>query len=160
MNQDNNIKCNLIIIPNQLIQHWENTFKLASNLKVYCINKLSKLNNLDNNNIINYDVILCPGSKYSHFEKKFFNYKWNRIIIDEASEINLPLNLKWTCNFVWLLTSRLNELFYSKKGYLKPIFGKLSYYTFNHLIIKSEPIFLKKSINLPKIERKNILYTK
>lgn len=156
MNQENNIKCNLFIVPIQLLEHWKKTFKNSLYLNVFILDKINKLNLLDYKNIENYDVILVPSIRYLNLIKKFPNFKWNRIIIDEASEIKLPINFSWNCNFVWLLTSRLDELFYSKKGYLNPIFDNLSYFTFNFLIIKSENNFLKDSIKLPGSINKNI----
>lgn len=77
----------LIVLPNMLIEQWVNEFQkhLINNLSIYIIQNTK--DNIDN--LQNYDVVIITHNLLrliyeNNIKHTIFNYKWNRMIIDEA----------------------------------------------------------------------------
>jgi hypothetical protein len=76
--------------------------------------------------IINYDVILCSNVLYPRFYQSVSEYKWNRIIIFNVEKYFLPYKLEVYFNFLWFVTSNPYELYDKEKPFTGKIFGNES----------------------------------
>ena len=177
-----NLNCNLIIVPQKLIIQWIDAFKHALNLNVYSIYANKHINELikstidnteiktdsdkeldiakkieiDVDKINNYDVILVGNTMIKNLLEYTNDYKWNRIIIDEACTIKLPTFYAYKFNFLWLISGTpyaINNR-YSTHRIFKIFYEMHDYYKF--FIIKNNDNYINKSITLPKINRLKI----
>ena len=73
--------------------------------------------------IKDYDVILCSHILFSRFYKSVTEYKWNRIIIFDTEKYYLPYELAIYFNFMWFVMSNPYELYNKKKPFTGKIFG-------------------------------------
>ena len=71
-----------------------------------------------------YDVILCSHLLFPRFYKSVREYKWNRVIIFDQELYYLPYELEIYFNFMWFVTSNPNELYNNEKPFINKIFGK------------------------------------
>jgi len=154
----NYIPSNLIIVPHSLFYQWLDDIKNMTNLKVYPIR--TKRDKIDMNIFKEYDIILCNANKYNNLAQISLNYKWSRIIIDEADSINLPNSMPISCDFLWFVTTTYERLeAHKNQGFIRNIFRNLEYTsTFtiykalkNALVIKTNNNFIKDSFtgNIP-----------
>ena len=159
------IPSNLIIVPHSLFYQWLNDIQNYTNLKVYPIRTKKDKINIDI--FMNYDIILCNANKYNNIAESSTNYKWSRIIIDEADSIHLPNSKNINYDFLWFITTtyeRLDE--HKNHGFIKNTFRNLEYnttYTFyklliNSMIVKTNIDVIEDSFtgNIPKSVYKNI----
>lgn len=72
-----------------------------------------------------YDVIICSHILYYRFYQSVKNYIWNRIVIVDCDKYNLPFKLETYFNFMWFVISNTNDL-YGEKPYISKIFGKIN----------------------------------
>ena len=70
-------------------------------LKVYSIR--TKRDKMDIEIFKNHDIVLCNANKYNELSQFCSQYKWSRIIIDEADTINLPNSTAISCHFLWFM---------------------------------------------------------
>lgn len=162
------LDCNLIVVPQKILHQWKNTFKHCKNLNVLTLEKNKDINGIikkiikNNNsklyeteelieeNIINYDVILIGENIFKKIWNILRQYKWNRIFIDEADTIkNMYYNLFQT-NFIWLITGTPEGFKYRKSISICKIF-KHYYYKriYEYFIIKNDSDYIDQSIKLP-----------
>jgi len=150
---------NLIIVPHSLFYQWLNDIKEHTNLKVYPIR--TKRDKIDMNLFMEYDIILCNANKYKLISKQSINYKWSRVIIDEADTINLPNSSDISYDFLWFITTTYNRLEEHKNiGFIKNTFRNLEYHTtysvYKHLkralVVETECDTIEESFtgNIPK----------
>lgn len=171
------IKSNLIIVPHKLLLQWKDAIqKYSPSLKVMSIgsNKeidavrrviteikknwkneefemireeliISKFNNID--------IILIGETMYKRFHKISDNYRFNRILIDEADTIKLPRDLNCQFNFLWLITGTPSGLFYNYKSFIGKIFKAETFYPYSNFVIKNDDSFIEQSIKLPHPKR-------
>jgi len=145
------IDTNLLVVPHKILSQWVNFFNYAPHLKLYTIAHDSDFNSL--NIIDNHDVILIACTKYEQFETKYSNYKWNRLIIDEADTIKLPKKIEITTNFLWLVTGTPSGILYANKPYINNIFNKNKVWLLDHLTVKNSKEYIDTSIILPTPKR-------
>ena len=150
---------NLIIVPHSLFYQWLNDIKENTNLKVYPIR--TKRDKIDMNLFMEYDIILCNANKYKIISEQSANYKWSRVIIDEADTINLPNSSNISYDFLWFITTTYDRLEEHKNiGFIKNTFRNLEYnttYTIykclkRALVIETECCTIEESFtgNIPK----------
>jgi hypothetical protein len=74
----------------------------------------------------------------------------SRIFVDEVHAINIPNSMKLQANFVWFISSSLNDLFrHSNNGFIKDYINTWSYYSsLNHNVIKNNDGYIDSSIQL------------
>jgi hypothetical protein len=74
----------------------------------------------------------------------------SRIFVDEVHAINIPNSMKLQANFVWFISSSLNDMFrHSNNGFIKDYINTWSYYSsLNHNVIKNNDDYVDSSIQL------------
>lgn len=146
------IPSNLIIVPHSLFFQWLDDIKNMTTLKVYSIR--TKRNKMDIEIFKNNDIVLCNANKYNELSQFCSQYKWSRVIIDEADTINLPNSTAISCHFLWFVTTTFERLEEHKNtGFIKNTFRQLEYnstYTIykalkNALVIKTKEADIKDS---------------
>lgn len=174
---------NLIIVPHKLVPQWSENFeKNISNLSVLTITTNKDIDSLIKTVIVNdknikevncffqyeeiipekiniYDVIIIGETMYKRFYQLCKNFKFNRLIIDEADSINLPKYMQSNFNFMWLITGTPTGLSTQKSNYLTKFF--LSIYDSNSIlndffVFKNDDKFIEQSIVLPNPKRLKI----
>ena len=156
---------NLIIVPHALVPQWIDTLKLSS-LSYYKIQRKTEVEELELNDIKNYDVILLSSTHIHIFIAKwcllpFEQAKWNRIIIDEPHTITGLKNYMFmnfsniTANFIWLVCATPDSIISeSYKQIFKFFFGRInrenSFFEMEKqaICIKNNEKYIDKSIKL------------
>jgi hypothetical protein len=171
------IKINLIVVPHKILPQWKDAFeKFSPSLRVYSIslNKeidrvVKKKKEIKKNwndeeleyadeeiikeKLEEYDVVLVGETMYKRFYKSCKNYRFNRILIDEADTIKLPRDMSCQFNFLWLITGTPKGLFYSNKPFISKIFKDDNLNIISNFVIKNEDTFIEQSIKLPHPKR-------
>ena len=171
------IKTNLIIVPHKLIPQWNDAFvKYSPNLHVCSIvwNKdidkiiktrqdikknwndeelISETEEIIPEKLEEYDVVLIGETMYKRFYKTCSNYRFNRILIDEADTIKLPREMNCQFNFMWLITGTPKGLFNSTKPFISKIFKEDNLNLNSNFVIKNDESFIEQSIILPHPKR-------
>ena len=70
-----------------------------------------------------YDVIVCSHVLFPRFYKSVVDYKWDRVIIFDAEKYYLPIELEIYFNFLWFVTSNPYDLYNKEKPFTGKIFG-------------------------------------
>ena len=162
------IPSNLIIVPHSLFYQWLNDIRENTSLKVYPIR--TKRDKIDMDLFMEYDIILCNANKYKIISEKSANYKWSRVIIDEADTINLPNSSNISYDFLWFITTTYDRLEEHKNiGFIKNTFRNLEYnttytvykYLKRALVIETECCTIEESFtgDIPKPIYICLLYT-
>jgi len=136
----------LIVIPNNLVDHWESHLKKTD--LTYEIVTESEIDKIE---FSGYDVVICPARFYNKLIITEPEYRWNRVVIDEADSIPIPRMLKPNARFLWLITSTyLNIARKKNKGFLKDVFSCVEIIKryFYAVVIHCNPDFVKKSFSL------------
>jgi hypothetical protein len=71
-----------------------------------------------------YDVILCSHLLFPRFYKSVIEFKWNRVIIFDQELYYLPYELEIYFNFMWFVSSNPYALYNVEKPFIEKIFGK------------------------------------
>lgn len=170
-------KCNLIVVPNHLLNSvWERYIQQYTSFTYIIIKRnvfpISEWDIFDR-----YDIVLC-SSKYYNIFIRGCPTRWNRVIFDEADTIHIPACVKPFSRFVWFVTSSLHNLLFhngyywkfdrykknmvkvitrgiTNQGYIKNIFKTLEPYTVSSILkgvtIKMEDTHLTSLLKLPPI---------
>jgi hypothetical protein len=174
------IKTNLIIVPHKILPQWKEAFdKFSPKLNVYTVSLNKQIDNIiiekkeikkkwNGEDIIiedeeilkekleNYDVVLVGETMYKRFYKCCRNFRFNRILIDEADTIKLPREMTCQFNFLWLITGTPKGLFYSNKPFIGKIFKEDNLNLNSNFVIKNDDSFIEQSIKLPHPKRLKI----
>lgn len=65
-----------------------------------------------------YDIVLCSAGHYNMFMRSC-SLRWSRVIFDEADSIGIPACCQPNSEFVWFVTSSLNNLLFCNGYYWK-----------------------------------------
>ena len=144
----------LIVVPNNLVNHWSKHIKEFTNLSFEIV-KESQISKISPELL---DIILCPSKYYN----KFVSYHndndlvWDRVIFDEIDSINIPNTIFVHSRFLWFITSTYLNIHKRKNnGFIKDMFYDFSRRGMNiikkfHLktVIECEESFVKASFNL------------
>ena len=173
------LKINLIIVPHKLVHNWSDAFaKYSPLLKVYSIslnkeidkivNIVKKIETNWNNEPVYYnkeeiskekiekhDVIIISETMYKRFSKLCKDYRYYRVIIDEADTIKLTNDaLQEINNFTWLITGTPSGL--RRKPFMYKIFKDEMAGLDSLLVIKNDETYINQSIKLPPPKRLKI----
>ncbi len=167
----NTVSTNIILIPHNLLSQWCGYITKHTNIRYFIIHsskdysvfhdKIKKY--IDETDVSNkililddltYNVVYLVTNKYWNI----FALDWNnsikknvsRIFIDEVHAINIPNSIKLHANFVWFISSSLNDLFrHSNNGFIKDYINTWSYYSsLNHNVIRNNDEYIDSSIQL------------
>ena len=175
------VKTNLLVVPHNLVNQWEDYIKAFSNdIRYKIINRQKYVDNLyeETFNIENYDMLVVTGtfcSKVALFLSEK-NIKLQRLFIDEADNVSIPGCQSINACFTWFVTASFGNLLYPKgfthfeqesrrqiccatglrnHAFVKDIFIELSHNISNELVkilvVKNSECFVEKSILLPPI---------
>ena len=148
------MKINLIIVPHQLINQWKYFLEMSKKINYITINNKKSFNDSFNKIIFgNINTILISNTKIDSFLYRYKNFKWNRIIIDEAESISINKTINLNCSFLWLISINPQSLRYSQKKYLNNIFKNICPVIFKHLIFKNNNSYIRESTSLPSPNR-------
>jgi SNF2 family DNA or RNA helicase len=175
------VKTNLLVVPHNLVNQWEDYIRtFSTDIRYKIINRQKYVDNLyeENFNIEDYDMLVVTGtfcSKVSSYlgEKSI---KLQRLIVDEADNVNIPGCQYMDACFTWFVTASFGNLLYPKgyshfepesrrhiccatglrnHAFVKEIFTELSNNIPSELlkilIVKNSEAFVEKSILLPPI---------
>ena len=167
----NTVSANIILIPHNLLSQWSGYISKHTNLRFYSIHSTKECGifrekvkmytqEADVQNRIHLFTELTENIVYLVTNKcwNLFALTWNneirknvsRIFVDEVHAINIPNSIKVPANFVWFISSSLNDLFrHSNNGFIKDYINTWSYYSsLNHNIIKNNDEYIDSSIQL------------
>jgi len=167
----NTVSANIILIPHNLLSQWSGYISKHTNLRSWSIHstkecgifreKVKKYTQeADVSTRIHLFTELTENIVYLVTNKcwNLFALTWNneirknvsRIFVDEVHAINIPNSMKLQANFVWFISSSLNDLFrHSNNGFIKDYINTWSYYSsLNHNVIKNNDEYIDSSIQL------------
>ena len=153
MHEFKKINSTLILANNSIINQWIEELE-KTNLKIYSI---SKLKDIDNFKIDDYDVIIVTPSMYNKLIVRYSGYIWKRFIYDEPSHTYIPAMKKFDAGFTWFITATPNLLLSRRcwgNGYLSNVFNhyNFSYDILRMIVIKNDEEYVKSSYILPETE--------
>lgn len=147
--QLNYIDTSLIVVPDNLVKHWQRHLDLYTELNYEIIHK-----DLYNKIVIeDYDLLLCPAKHYNGFVHANRECSWNRVIFDEADSIYIPNTHKISTRFLWLVTATCENIVNRRNnGFIKDLFANRYYNIitehFQPVTIKCQEQFIKESFSL------------
>ena len=110
---------NLIVVPHSCFSQWISYIKEFTNLQCSQICKRKHIDNFDIKQInVNNTVVLCTNTMYNEFVGTH-NLTWSRVIFDEADSIKIPATISPNANFVWFISSSLQNMLFPSGVYYK-----------------------------------------
>lgn len=136
------IKVNLIVVPHNLFYQWRDDIQNQTNFKFHSIRTVK--DSLELKDFEDKDILLCNSNKYNKLVQKYKDYRWARVIFDEADSINMPNNYSVYANFIWFVTATFTELPKHKNhGFIRDLFKGVQ----NKITFKNQEIKRKSSNN-------------
>ena len=131
----------LIIVPHTLYRQWVSYIKNQTNLKAYCLAKISDVDSIDFLKLVKAaDVVLVSNTLCRMFipRCRTLEIRWKRLFVDEADTIHLP-GMYYRdivqARFIWLITASwvnllyLNtNLYFDKNAIQAHVFGQNNTY--------------------------------
>ena len=115
---NNAIKSNLIVVPHACVSQWISYIKDYTDLSHSVITKRKDIDNFNVDMHETHDgVVLCSSSMYNSFIDLHRRIHWTRVVFDEADTINIPAARAPSANFVWFVTSSLQNLLFPSGAY-------------------------------------------
>jgi hypothetical protein len=160
----NNINCDLLVIPYNLITQWKSYISNTGLNVLY----LSRAKDLKDIKYEDYNLIVVSSSIYNKFYYLPKNgIRFNRVIFDEADSIKIPSCEKIQGYFYWFVTSSINNLLIpaprshhdlpihiagiKHNGFIKNTFMELGYlYNYKkYVFLQNDNNLIKESFLLP-----------
>lgn len=107
---------NLIVVPHSCVQQWNTYINEHTTLKHICITRRNQINSFRIENHENDQIVLISNTMYNDFGETV-NCVWSRVIYDEADSIAIPNTLTPQSNFIWFVTSSLQNLLFPSGTY-------------------------------------------
>jgi hypothetical protein len=115
----NFISSNLIVVPHSCFSQWILYIKDFTSLHVEIINKRKHIDNFDYKKLeFNNTLVLCTNTMYNEFIS-MHNITWSRVIFDEADSIKIPATIAPNSNFVWFISSSLQNILFPSGTYFE-----------------------------------------
>ena len=163
------VSTNIILVPHNLFHQWQEYLNKTTNLDViYISSKISfdkfdlSASNIDNiEELTTNKVYLISAKQWNNFAEvwnKNIKKKASRIFVDEVHSINLPNSIRIKTNFLWFITSSVNDISNHRNyGFIRDTIdnynilnGQLS----NFIKIKNKDDYIDSSLQLlPSRER-------
>lgn len=142
-----NTQCSLIVVPNNVYSQWLKEIDQHTSLSYYPVAARGQIQYPEP---ADYDVILCPASKYNLFVQRYQNYLWNRFIVDEGDSIRIPRMASIRYRFGWFVTATYPRLLYrSQIGLIRNIFRNMPSRLLESITVINDTNFVKHSFQLP-----------
>jgi len=124
------IKTNIIVVPHNILNQWEQYINDDTNLTFYIVKNKKNFKPL--NFYDNINICLISSTQYNKFIDNYENidkYIFSRIIYDEADTINLPNCKNLNSQFYWFISSSFESLLFpSGEFYIKSTDKNISNY--------------------------------
>ena len=115
------VSTNIILVPHNLFHQWQEYLNKSTSLNViYISSKISfdkfalSASNSDNiPELTTNKVYLISAKQWNNFAEVWNNNikkKASRIFVDEVHSINLPNSIRIKTNFLWFITSSVNDI--------------------------------------------------
>lgn len=112
------IQTNLIVVPHSCVTQWTEYITNHTTLPLTVVSKRRDIERYNINLHFNQKgITLCSSSMYNEFIVTH-NHMYTRVIFDEADTISIPAAKVPDANFVWFVTSSLQNLFFPSGSYL------------------------------------------
>jgi hypothetical protein len=156
--------CTLITVPNNLLNHWKLEIN-KTDLKCKVINPIRPRKKKGQHAIPEiftfdfneYNIVLCPASKYNAFAEANYNIVWNRVMIDEADSIKIPRMRNIQYRFLWIITATYKNLVHrNQTGFVRNRFRDLPYHILHGITMINDEEYAKKSFALPDIKQEYV----
>ena len=110
---------NLIVVPHSCFSQWTSYINEFTNLQIEQICKRKQIDNFDIKQVdVNNTLVLCTNTMYNEFVSTH-NILWSRVIFDEADTIKIPSTISPNANFVWFISSSLQNLLFPSGVYFE-----------------------------------------
>lgn len=139
------INTTLILVNISLLSQWINELNrtLLKYIAVYSKNDIEDLE------LGQYDVVIVANNVYNLFSQVYRKKYWRRFVIDEPASLKLYAMEQTNAEFYWLITGTPHELYLKRRtGFLNELLPE-DIDMFNHVIIKNDDQFVKKSYDMP-----------
>ena len=107
---------NLIVVPHSCVQQWNTYITTHTNLKHVCITRRNQIQNFKIENYEHEHIVLISNTMHNDFSE-VVNCVWSRVIYDEADSIAIPNTITPQANFIWFITSSLQNLLFPSGTY-------------------------------------------
>jgi hypothetical protein len=109
---NNVLPLNIITVPHGVVLQWQKYIIKYTKIPYYMIRTTKDIGNLPDLDLKNYNILLVSSTKYNdlatYLNKK--NIHISRLIFDEVDSINIPNCHMIKNNFMWLITSSIQNL--------------------------------------------------
>lgn len=187
---NNVLNVNVIVVPHNIFFQWQTYINNFKSFTFYSLSKTSHIDTFENNIkndpifLTNIDIILVTVGFYNNLYNvlKKYNIVVNRLIIDEADNINVSLNNEIDNSFLWVITPSYRNLLHpygshtllisstgesnsqyhsgiKKAGFIRNIFTnmvQLPNVYLENIIAKNDDNYVIVSLNLPDINYNTI----
>ena len=170
-NENYTLSSNIILVPHKLFTQWKNYINdktdinnlvafstpkeykfLEEKIQEIKDNKLTKEDFV--NEYLENKVFLISSTRWNKFadDIHFCKKKFSRIFIDEVHDINISACRSINVNFIWFITSSLQDAHYVRNtGFIKDKISSIFYNHFEkYLTIKTDDDYVEASQNLIK----------
>ena len=178
------IPINVIVVPHTIVKQWTKYIETQTYLTFYTVSKkihLKCAQDLDEKP----DIVLVSSSMYNLFMEQNFQVYFKRVVFDEADTIRIPACRTIHAQFIWLLTSSLENILFPngyyyvysqqqrfprivrknvmgirRNGFINDIARTISFSSveiLKKLILKNNPEFAKQSLGIQPPIKKYIL---
>lgn len=176
------LKTNMLVIPHTILSQWQQYVEtFGGKLKMFFVNRLIHIRNLEKENVDDIDLIIVTNTYYHHIANfiRKQKFKLKRVFFDEVDNLNIPSCPEIESSFYWFVTASYNNLVYpnglnirtennyidiangiKNSGFIKDMFVNISQAPSKYiylLILKNNDDFVKESFHLPEIYFKNVL---
>ena len=108
---------NLIVVPHSCVQQWIAYITNHTKLKYVSITRRNHISSFKLENISQeIQIVLVSNTMYNDFIDTV-NCVWSRVVYDEADSIAIPNTCSPQANFIWFVTSSLQNLLFPSGTY-------------------------------------------
>jgi len=164
------VSTNIILVPHNLFHQWSEYLTKYTNLDFIQIaskinfDKFSLLALEENiSQLTKNKVYLVSAKQWNNFADIWntnIKKKVSRIFVDEVHSINLPNSLRIKSNFLWFITSSVNDIGNHRNyGFIRDTIDNyhiLNYQLYNYIKIKNKDDYIDSSLKLLPIKEKII----
>lgn len=116
-NDDDCTHLNLIVVPHSCVQQWNGYIVNYTNLKHVTITRRNQIASFKLKEIPeSTHIVLISNTMYNDFTDSV-DCVWSRVIYDEADSIAIPQTTYPQANFIWFVTSSLQNLLFPSGTY-------------------------------------------